>query len=97
MRRASGRRRSLSHSDGGKADLHLALKPGTDGALACAVMHVLLAEGLADRNYLARHTDFSERFERHLAERTPQWAAAITGLSVDQIVAFAVSYGFDAT
>ena len=42
-----------------KADLHLALKPGTDGALACAVMHVLLAEGLADRAYLARHTDFS--------------------------------------
>ncbi|MEI7431755.1 MAG: molybdopterin-dependent oxidoreductase, partial [Betaproteobacteria bacterium] len=46
-----------------KADLHLALKPGTDGALACAVMHVLLSEGLADRDYLARHTDFSERVE----------------------------------
>ena len=76
-----------------KADLHLALKPGTDGALACAVMHVLLAEGLADRDYLARLTDFSETVERHLAERTPQWAAAITGLSVDEIVAFARLYG----
>lgn len=76
-----------------KADLHLALKPGTDGALACAVMHVLLAEGLADRAYLARHTDFSDAVERHLAERTPQWAAAITGLPVDEIVAFARLYG----
>ena len=76
-----------------KADLHLALKPGTDGALACAVMHVLLAEGLADRDYLSRYTDFSERVERHLAERTPQWAAPITGLSVEQIVAFARLYG----
>ena len=76
-----------------KADLHLALKPGTDGALACAVMHVLLAEGLADRDYLSRYTDFSERVERHLAERTPQWAALITGLTVEQIVAFARLYG----
>jgi len=76
-----------------KADLHLALKPGTDGALACAVMHLLLAEGLADRDYLARHTDFSETVERHFASRTPAWAAEITGLSVEEIVAFARLYG----
>ncbi|MFT3847261.1 MAG: molybdopterin-dependent oxidoreductase [Propionivibrio sp.] len=76
-----------------KADLHLALKPGTDGALACAVMHVLLAEELADRDYLACRTDFSEAVESHLAQRTPQWAAAITGLSVEEIVAFARLYG----
>ncbi|MBS1229142.1 MAG: putative dimethyl sulfoxide reductase [Proteobacteria bacterium] len=76
-----------------KADLHLALKPGTDGALACAVMHVLLAENLADRDYLAKYTDFSERVEQHLASRTPQWAAAITGLTVEAIVAFARLYG----
>ncbi|MEI7614230.1 MAG: molybdopterin-dependent oxidoreductase [Betaproteobacteria bacterium] len=76
-----------------KADQHLALKPGTDGALACAVMHVLLAEGLADRDYLARHTDFSDRVEAHLASRTPAWAAEITGLSVEEIFAFARLYG----
>ncbi len=76
-----------------KADQHLALKPGTDGALACAVMHVLLAEGLADRDYLARHSDFSARVEEHLAQRTPAWAAEITGLSVEEIVAFARLYG----
>lgn len=76
-----------------KADLHLALKPGSDGALACAVMQVLLAEGLADRDYLARHTDFSPAVEAHLMQRTPAWAAAITGLAVDDIVRFARLYG----
>ncbi|WP_428828019.1 molybdopterin-dependent oxidoreductase [Azonexus sp. IMCC34842] len=76
-----------------KADLHLALKPGTDGALACAVMHVLLAENLVDRSYLARLTDFSPALEAHLASRTPAWAAGITGLSVDDISRFARLYG----
>jgi len=39
------------------ADLHLAPLPGTDGALACAVMHVLFAEDYADRDYMAKYTD----------------------------------------
>ena len=39
------------------ADMHLMLRPGTDGALACAVMHVLFAEGYADRDYMARYAD----------------------------------------
>jgi anaerobic selenocysteine-containing dehydrogenase len=72
-----------------QADVKLILKPGTDGALACAVMHVLFREGLADRAYLERHTDDSAGLERHLATRTPEWAAAITGLSVAEIVSFA--------
>jgi anaerobic selenocysteine-containing dehydrogenase len=76
-----------------KADLHLMLRPGTDGALACAVMHVLLRDGLADRDYMARHTDDPEGLERHLWDRTPTWAAAITGLSEEQIEAFAHLYG----
>lgn len=76
-----------------KADLHLAPRPGTDAALACAVMHVLLAEDLADRAYLARYTDFSPELEAHLATRTPQWAEQITGIPAEQIVAFARLYG----
>ncbi len=62
------------------ADLHLMPLPGTDGALACAVMHVLFKEGFADRAYLARYTDEPDGLEAHLATRTPAWAAAITGL-----------------
>jgi anaerobic selenocysteine-containing dehydrogenase len=76
-----------------QADLHLMLRPGTDGALACAVMHVLFKEGFADRDYLARYTDCPERLERHLQSRTPAWAAAITGLTEEDIVAFARLYG----
>ena len=76
-----------------KADLHLALRPGSDAALACAVMQVLLAEGQVDRDYLARYSDFSPAVEAHLSSRTPAWAAEITGLSVEQIVTFARLYG----
>jgi anaerobic selenocysteine-containing dehydrogenase len=76
-----------------KADVHLMLRPGTDGALAAAVMHVLLKEGLADREYLAQFTDFGPDVAAHLEVRTPAWAAEITGLSVDEIVSFARLYG----
>lgn len=75
------------------ADLHLALRPGTDGALACAVMHVAFRDGFADRDYMARHSDFPAGLEAHLAARGPDWAAGITGLPVAQIEAFAALYG----
>jgi anaerobic selenocysteine-containing dehydrogenase len=75
------------------ADFHLAPLPGTDGALACPVMHVLFRDGYADRAYLAAHTDDPAGFEAHLATKTPAWAAAITGLGEDEIVAFARLYG----
>src|SRR4051812_6095739 len=76
-----------------QADLHLAPLPGTDGALACAVMHVLFKEGYADRDYMARYTDDPEGLEAHLATRDPAWAARITGLSEDAILGFARLYG----
>ncbi len=76
-----------------QADLPLVLKPGTDGALACAVMHVLFRDGHADRDYLARFADAPEELEAHLATRTPEWAAAITGLSVAEIEEFATLVG----
>ena len=75
------------------ADLHLALRPGTDGALACAVMQVLFAEGYADWNYLRAHSDVPDELARHLRTRTPEWAAAITGLEEAAIADFARLYG----
>jgi len=72
-----------------QADMALCLRPGTDGALACAVMHVLFRDGFADWGYLTRYTDCPRELEAHLAARTPEWAAAITGLSVEEIEAFA--------
>ena len=76
-----------------KADLHLMVRPGTDGALACAVMHVLFSEGYADREYLSNYTDVPDELEVHLADRTPSWAETITGVPADNIVRFARLYG----
>jgi anaerobic selenocysteine-containing dehydrogenase len=72
-----------------QADLKLILKPGTDAALASAVMHVAFRDGYADRDYMARYTDDPHGLEAHVATKTPQWAAAITGLTVEDIEAFA--------
>ena len=76
-----------------QADMALVLRPGTDGALACAVMHVLFRDGYADRDYLARHTDAPAELEAHLQDKTPEWAAAITGLTIEQITGFAHMLG----
>ena len=72
-----------------QADLALIVRPGTDGALAAAVMHVLFRDGLADWDYLTQSTDAPKELEQHLRTRTPEWAATITGLSVAEIEAFA--------
>ncbi|MGB1027795.1 MAG: molybdopterin-dependent oxidoreductase, partial [Rhodospirillaceae bacterium] len=76
-----------------KADQHLMLRPGTDGALACAVMAVLFEEGLADDAYMARFTDNPAGLRAHVRSRGPDWAAPITGLSPEEIRSFARLYG----
>lgn len=76
-----------------QADLALCLRPGTDGALACAVMHVLFREGYANWDYLNRYTDCPKELEAHLSDKSPQWASKITGLSVEEIETFARMVG----
>ncbi len=76
-----------------QADLPVLVRPGTDGALACAVMHCLFRDGHADRDYLARYTDAPNELEAHLRTRTPAWASAITGCDVATIEAFAALIG----
>jgi len=75
------------------ADIHIALRPGTDAALACAMMHVMFRDGYADRDYMRTYADVPDELERHLHTRTPQWAAAITGLPVSRIEQLAALYG----
>lgn len=75
------------------ADMHLPVRPGTDAALACGVMHVLFKEGFADREYMAKYADAPDELEAHLETRTPEWAATITGLDPAMIVEFARLYG----
>lgn len=76
-----------------QADLAIILKPGTDAALACAVMHVLFRDGYADWDYLERYSDHPKEFAEHLSDKTPEWASAITGMSVDEIENFATMFG----
>src|SRR6266508_2656809 len=76
-----------------QADLPVLIRTGTDGALACAVMHCLFRDGKADRDYLARYTDVPAELEAHVRSRSPQWAAAITGCDVATIEAFAALIG----
>jgi anaerobic selenocysteine-containing dehydrogenase len=76
-----------------QADLALCLRPGTDGALACAVMHVLFRDGYANWPYMERYTDCPHELEAHLRTRTPEWASAITGLTVEEIKTFARMIG----
>jgi anaerobic selenocysteine-containing dehydrogenase len=76
-----------------QADIKIILRPGTDGAFACGVMHVLFREGYADRDYLARYTDCPSELEAHLASRNPEWASSICGVPVEEIEAFARAVG----
>ena len=76
-----------------KADLHLMPRPGTDGALACAVMHQLFRDDLVDRDYLRDYCDASAELEAHLQAKTPAWAEDICGIEAEVIVDFARLYG----
>ncbi|MGH7249148.1 MAG: molybdopterin-dependent oxidoreductase, partial [Pseudomonadota bacterium] len=72
-----------------QADLPVLIRPGTDGALACAVMHCLFRDGKADRDYLNRYTDAPCELAGHLRSRDPAWASRITGCPAETIEAFA--------
>ena len=76
-----------------QADEHLMVRPGTDAALALAVMHVLVAEGRVDRDYVERATLGFDRLSEHLRAYTPEAVAPIVGLDADTIVRFARRYG----
>jgi anaerobic selenocysteine-containing dehydrogenase len=75
------------------ADIHMMLRPGTDGALVAATIHVLFAEGFADRAYMEKYADAPAELEAHVRDRTPEWAEAITGIPAEDIRAFARLYG----
>ena len=82
--------RSLSAE---KSHQHLAIRPGTDAALALAMMHVLVREDWLDHDYILRHTLGFEQLREHVASWTPARAAAITGLSAIEIEGLARDYG----
>jgi anaerobic selenocysteine-containing dehydrogenase len=75
-----------------KADQHLALLPGTDGALALGVMHVVFRDGLEDRDYIERYTIGADTLRERVRDWTPERAAGVTGLPAREIEAFAREY-----
>src|SRR5512135_2294489 len=76
-----------------KCHEHVALLPGTDGALAFGIMHVLIAEGLVDRDYVDRHTIGFDALASRAAEWTPERAARSCGIAPEQVRRLAREYG----
>ena len=76
-----------------QADLAVLIRPGTDGALACAVMHCLFRDGKADWDYLDRYADAPRELDAHVRDRGPDWAAKITGCPAETIEEFASLVG----
>ncbi len=75
-----------------EADWHIAPKPGTDGALAMAMMHVIIEEGLQDQDYIDNYTVGFKELAARAKTRTPEWAEKITGIPADDIRKFAREY-----
>lgn len=75
------------------ADLHLQPFPGSDAALAFALLHVLRRENLIDREFIARYTVGWEEIEPLLDDCTPAWGEAATGVPATLIERAARLYG----
>ena len=74
------------------ADEWIAVHPGTDGALALAMMHVIIGEGLYDADYVERYTVGFDALARRVADWTPERAQAITGVGAERIRTLARDY-----
>ena len=75
-----------------KSDDELIIRPGTDTALALAMMHVICAEQRHDAAFVARHTVGFDQLVAHLNAYPPAWAADVTGIPAERIVALARRY-----
>ncbi len=76
----------------GLADWHIAVNPGTDVALALGLMHVIVRDGLHDRDYIARYAEGFDELEKRLPEYTPERVAQWTGVSRENIERLAREY-----
>jgi anaerobic selenocysteine-containing dehydrogenase len=83
----------VRHPTAEAADLHLQPFPGSDAALAFAMLHVLVREGRVDRAFLKQHTIGWDELEPIVIRCSPDWAAPITGVPVGKIEEAATIYG----
>ena len=71
--------------DAGMADIWVPVRPGTDAALALAMLNVVINEGLIDKEFVEKWCYGYDRLLEHIRKYPPQWAEAITGIPVKQI------------
>lgn len=74
------------------ADWHIPIRPGTDVALALGMMHVILRDGLEDRDYIAAHTHGMQELAERVREYTPERVAAWTGMTAAEVEQLARDY-----
>src|SRR2546430_1939332 len=82
----------LRHRTAQSADWYIPIRPGTDGALALAMMNVIVNEGLVDKDYVAAHTVGFEELAERVQQYPPDWASTVTGIPVEDIVTLAREY-----
>jgi assimilatory nitrate reductase catalytic subunit len=76
------------------ADLHLPLKPRSDIALINAMIHVVIAEDIVNRDFIVNHTNGFATLKEQVEKYTPEYASEITQLSPDLIRRVALLYGY---
>jgi len=75
-----------------KCHQHLAIQPGTDGALALGLMHELITHGWLDEDYIARHVDGFDKLRPRALEWPPERTAQVCGLGADEVRQLAQAY-----
>lgn len=75
-----------------KADMYLCIRPGTDGALALALMNVIIEESLYDKDFIDTHTLGFDQLVDHVKEYTPEWAQKVTWIPAGEIRKLAKLY-----
>ena len=78
---------------GTHADIWVPIRPGTDTALAMAILNYIIANDLYDHDFVENWCNGFDELAEHLAENTPEWASEITGLPVEQIEQIAEMMG----
>ncbi|MCM3163965.1 molybdopterin oxidoreductase family protein [Metabacillus litoralis] len=78
---------------GKMADWFIPILPGTDGALALGIMHILYKENLVDRSFLERYTIGFKELEEHVQSYEPKLVSSITGVPEEEIYSLARMYG----
>jgi anaerobic selenocysteine-containing dehydrogenase len=82
----------VAHRTARHADWHIPIRPGTDGALALAMAHVIITEGLTDDDYIANYTVGYEELAKRVQQYTPEWAEQESGIPADDIRTLAREY-----